>query len=161
MIKTGDVLLVKGNGVISKLIKLVTRSKYSHVSLAISDTYVIEIDWKYRLQIRPIEYKSFDVYRLNRDLTNEDLFKMLDYAYSLIGTKYDFSKIVSLFFEMIFGKRGKMLFNNPSKYICSDIVDLAYQQIGIDLVEKYGEQDVTPDDISKSKQLRFIYSYNY
>lgn len=160
MIEIGDVLLVKGKGLVSFLVKLFTRSKYSHVALAVSNNRVIEIDWKYRLQIRSIEHEEYDVYRLNRGLTNEETFIILSYVYSLIGSKYDFSKIFSLVFEILFSRRGKRIFDNPNKFICSDIIDSAYQKIGVDLVPHYADQDTTPDDLSKSKMLVMVGSYS-
>lgn len=158
MIKTGDIILVNGTSIVSRIIKFITKSKYSHVALAISDSHVVEIDWKYRVQVRTIQHKHFDVYRLNRDLTTEEIFMLLNYSYSLIGLKYDFLKIFSLLIEIIFKKRGKRLFNNPKKLICSDIVDSGYKRIGVDLVSNFNEQDTTPDDISKSNFIVFVES---
>lgn len=156
--KIGDVILVRGRGIISLLIRLVTRSKYSHVALALSDKHVLEIDWKYRLKINEIHYNHYDIYRFYRELNHDEIFKLLNFAYSVIGTKYDFKQIFSLFLEYTFNIKSDYLFNNPKKLICSDVVDLAYKEIGVDLIPNKEYQNVTPHDVSTSPKLKKIES---
>lgn len=156
--KIGDIVFVRGKGIVGSIVKYATKSKYSHVALAVSEKHVVEIDWKYDVRIRELEHLNYDIYSLNRDLTIEEEISIINFVYSLLGRKYDFLKIVSLILELTFKARGKLLFNNKNKLICSDIIDLAFQNIGVDLVPDHKEQDVTPQELCLSRDLIFIES---
>lgn len=151
--KAGDIILVKGKNPISLLVRFFTNSVYSHVALAISENYVLEIDATYTLQIRKNNYTCYDVYRLKRELLPSELSTLLRYAHSLIGKKYDFMRIFSLVFELSLHLRGKKIFDDSNKLICSDLIDSSYKQINVDLIPQYKHQDTTPVDISKSQEL--------
>lgn len=156
--KAGDIVLVKRKTPISLLVRLLTNSKYSHVALAVSETYVLEIDIKYNLRIRKMSYTCYDVYRLKRELSLTEEARLLQYAYSLVGKKYDFLRIFSLLIELSLHLRGHKIFNDPNRLICSDLIDSSYKQINVDLLPQYTDQDTTPHDISQSPELHIVES---
>jgi len=89
MISKCDLIFYRGNGLISKSIRFLSNSKYSHIGLILDKFHVLEIDWKYKSKIRHISYKkeNYDVYEYV-GLTNLQKYKIINYTYNIIGRKY-------------------------------------------------------------------------
>jgi hypothetical protein len=152
----GDIVLVKGKDWISKSIEDITHSEYSHVAIAIDSDNVCEIDVFLRLQIRPLTYQDYDVFRLNRPFSLLEQHTMMDFLNSKIYTNegYDWLKILEMFLRYVFHK--KTYFTMKNRYVCSEIVDLAFRSIDFDLVPGRIAGDVSPADISNSILLRRV-----
>ncbi|MEK1828909.1 hypothetical protein AAAC51_07115 [Priestia megaterium] len=47
--KIGDIVVVSGNSIISKIIKRVVGSNWTHVAIYVGGGYFLEIDWSKKL----------------------------------------------------------------------------------------------------------------
>lgn len=150
MIQAGDIIFVKGTGLISRLVRFFDgRGQFSHVAIAISDTEIIETNWNMRSKILPMYY-SEDEYELIRlqDLEPQHLDNLRPIAESLQGTLYDYMQILAILF------RSRL--NNPRYLICSELVYLILFEIGY-------EKDVrllnsTPNEMYNKMKTKQYYS---
>lgn len=156
-LQVGDIILYKGNGFLSKAVKFFTKSEYSHVSMAISDTHLIEANWYKKSNIIDFKYseKEMEIYRV-KDLTIEQQIIILQRVYKYINKYYDYAQIIGHLIES-FGFHISHHLNSDTKLICSELIDRAYSDININLVELRKTGDVTPNDIAKYKILKRIY----
>lgn len=149
-----DLIFYKGDGFISKIIKKVTKSPYSHVALVLDNYHILEADWKRPLSIRHISYRSqeYDIYRV-KGLTEEQKEKLRRYINETISAGYDLKLVLSHLFKYFF--KGKLL-NSPSRYDCSEWITLAFLYAGIELLPSKQPFEVTPADLSKSPRLKLV-----
>lgn len=100
----GDVIVVKGNGFISKIIQKVTGSPWTHTALYIGDERIIETNWNKRAGIMSNPYfegSKFDyvVLSMKKRMSKEtrDLIIKGSNHFDKTGNKYDFLLIISLY----------------------------------------------------------------
>lgn len=121
-----DVLMFKSDGsFIQNAISEVTKSPYVHSAIAVGDGNLIESNGFIKTREFPLSGEAgFDVYRIDK-LTNEQKEKIINFAQSKIGTKYDYEKILGLLirFELLPHFKG---FTEPGHFICSGLVDEAF-----------------------------------
>ena len=147
-INSGDVILWKGTGLISRLIRLF--GGYSHASLVIRlEEFEGLIDRRFilealasgiglRLLSRRIEDYFGEAWWLPlKDEYSAAREKIVTWALNQVGTPYDFGS----FFKNIFGKVSA----DGRRYFCSEFVFLAYREAG--LVQ--GKTAPRPGDIAK------------
>lgn len=142
--KCGDIFLVKGTNLVSKLIRLVTNSDYSHVGLFVDDFHVYETNYNTKSGIAHLSYpdKELEIYRLPCDV---DESKLEDFIKKNLRNGYDYGEILNILF-----RRNKP--DEDNEYICSTLIVEAFRNQGINLVE--GDKKVyTPKDIAESKLL--------
>ncbi len=101
MIQAGDIILVSGEGIMSHLIEWATSSKYSHVLIALNDTYGIESQFGRNIgTVRLDKYINTGyVYRVN--LTPAQTEKILEAAKSLIGQPYGIDSVANDFLRFV------------------------------------------------------------
>ncbi len=145
--RAGDILLVRGNGLASKLIKAITHSEYSHVALAISDTDIIEIDVFKKVSIHPNSYLDYDLVHVY-NLTDTQRDSVIAYALAQLDLQYDYIQLMGLLIEILFHARSYL--NSKNRLICSELIDLAFLSQGVDLVPWKDPGNVTPEDIAES-----------
>lgn len=124
MIQPGDIIFVKGTGLISRLVRFFDgRGEFSHVAIAISPTEILESNWNMKSKIVPMSYLE-DEYVIIRlaDMTQEEKGRLREAAESLEGVIYDYLQIISILFK------GRL--NNPRYLICSELVYLMLLRIG-------------------------------
>lgn len=155
MIHAGDVILVRGNTpVISRMIRWVTGSEYTHVGLAVNEDLILEIDINRDLAIRPISrHEDYDVYRYRHGLDPKQIKNMREIALhaALINKGYDWVRILQFACEKLF--YSKKAFHDKNRVICSEFIDNIYAYVGIDLVPDKQDGNVTPGQISASPLL--------
>lgn len=159
-LETGDIILVKGNTpIISRLIRWVTNSEYTHVGMIVADDLILEIDINKDLAIRPIKHTSYDVYRYTKGLSSEQRTKMIKYAIrrSKLNKGYGWKHIISFALQKFF--KTSKTYRDVNKVICSEIVDNIYNAVNIDLVPNCDDGDVTPGQLSASPYLTKLFSY--
>lgn len=153
--KVGDILATKMPTYISKFIRFVLKSEYSHLALIISDTEVLEEDGIAGFtRIRPIEiYKNYsDIYTCD-SLTDKQREDIVKYSMSKIGEKYDYYLLFVLFMKYAFGLRIRYKDNEAD--ICSELVnDCYFEGAGITLSKK---RFPIPDDVIK--KLTYVEEY--
>ena len=142
---TGDIILVKNNKLISKIIKWWTKSEYSHVALAVDDLHMYETNYDTNSHIKIIDFPTnmYDIYRL-KDTSKLDTEKLNKFMKEHLKNKYDLGEIFKIVFKI----------NTPDddgKYICSMLVREAFLDQGIDLTP--GIEIPTPEDLSHSELL--------
>lgn len=157
-IEPGDLVLVKGKCWPSFFIRLFLKSDYTHMTIAIDENHVCEVDLFTKMQIIPNPYKEFDLYRCHQSLSPEQQKVMTDFLKKRCQTSkgYDWWRIISLIIKRYF--RINLIIHEQDKYICSEIVDKAYQHIGIDLIEHRVTGDVTPLDFIETNHLSLVFS---
>jgi hypothetical protein len=153
--RPGDYGVVKTNGVVAKLIRFGTLSRWNHAVICIEDDLIVEA--------RPIgvsfgkasNYKHI-AWNQHETLTKVQRSKIVDYAVAQIGKPYGFLDIFTIFLRII-GLRipPVKLWNKLSMrqgFICSELVAEAYDKVGVTLINKPINL-VTPGDLAE----RLIY----
>jgi uncharacterized protein YycO len=145
--KTPKILLFKGRGIVSKLIRWQTNGKYSHVALQRPDGRIIEA-WhkpaKVRLRSRLDDWSNVEAYEV-QGATVEQLEAAVAWAEAQIGKKYDFGGV------MRFVTRWRK--DQDDKWFCSELVFQAFREAGINLLERVQCSQVSPTVLSFSPLL--------
>ncbi|MBM7584051.1 uncharacterized protein YycO [Bacillus pakistanensis] len=153
-LQTGDLLFIRGDFLKSPLIKWFLNSKYSHVAMVYDSTTICEVDTDKKMEIIPNPYQEFDVYRYIGNLTLEQQADMQKFLKEKCKTSegYDWWRILSILLKRYF--KTNLVIHQPNRYICSEIIDKAYQHIGIDVIKNRVTGDVTPVDLLHSSAFR-------
>lgn len=154
----GDIVFVKGNTfLVSRLIRWLTKSEFTHVGIVTAEGELFEIDAFKKLGIYPFDHLQYCTYRLKDGLTVEQQ-NHLNELFAYMPSKsrgYDWMRLISLAIELLFHK--SFGYDNIYRYICSEVVDVLYQEIGIDLLPEQMNGHVSPKDLLASKQIVRIY----
>lgn len=175
-LRTGDILLFRGRGLISWAIRSVTLSPYSHVAIAYVDGLVpfcLEMREGRGYRALPIDRAAgkaaIDVYRVLFDEYDPDraieemrIFKYKAENQSKVFSGYSYWMIVKRWLRSVPIIRG--LFRQPngdddplgSDFVCSTTVAYAVRQAGVDLVHNLPDALTTPGDIARSAALTNI-----
>ncbi|MEO0542238.1 MAG: YiiX/YebB-like N1pC/P60 family cysteine hydrolase [Pseudomonadota bacterium] len=150
-LRPGDVLLVEGNRKISAAIKYLTQSTWSHAALYVGDELdevdkdgnqnrLIEVNLGTGCTAEPLEkYETYNT-RICRPkgLTPADQRKVIDYAKSQIGIKYDNKNIIDMLRYFlptppvpVRWRRRMIQFGSgdPTRAICSTMIAQAFQTV--------------------------------
>ena len=142
--RKGDILFVRGNSCISKIINYVD-GPYSHVALALSDDTILEAQRFTESRIVKNYHVDYDVYRLK--LTDEQRDMLVECALRLIGRDYDYTQVFGTLFNRLFRIARK---NNRNKFICSElIVEMLYSIGYIDECSRESLIHSTPNELYK------------
>lgn len=140
------ILLFKGKGFVSKLIKWQTNGQYSHAALQRPDGRIIEA-WHKPAKVRLNKLKRWDsveAYEVNA--TPEQWAKALEWAEKQIGKKYDFGGVLR------FVTRWRK--QKDDKWFCSELVFQAMKEGGVDLLSRIQCSQVSPTVLSFSPLLK-------
>jgi hypothetical protein len=148
VIAPGDVLLVEGNTRFSKAIKYLSQSTWSHAALYVGETppggepgqWLVEADVVDGVIAVPLEKYAEMHTRICRPvgLTAEDREKVIGYALSRLGHRYDLKNIVDLVRYLLpqppvpVRWRRRLLAlgsGDPTRAICSTLIALAFQSV--------------------------------
>ena len=152
-IQPGDILLISGNTLVDKIIKLVTRSPYSHVVGVVNPNQVVEI-----LPLSTVRLKKIQDYTGRADVftckrfSNDDRRKIISFVTGKIGSSYDY--------YLIIWEASRYLFNwvwpydNKDSSLCSTLWSEAYRKAGIDLCPDV--KFPVPGDLAKSRYLHKV-----
>lgn len=156
-LKTGDIILYKdGNCLFSKIIKLVTNSKYNHAGIYLHDGKVAEslTDGFKLINYNNLEqYQGVDFFRFKSKINDTEIKKQI---VKNLNMGYGFLDLIKI---LIWKITGKQLFKkNSQKLICSEAVAKCYRDAGFDLFPEIKNLDyITPDDLSKCKKVKEIF----
>lgn len=137
----GDIIFVEGDGIVSWLIKKVTKGNFSHVAFFLDDYNIIEAEWNTKcriIDIRETDYLEKNHAIIHAPLNNEQLNMLHVIIYQFLGKKYDFKLILKLLIKYIFNITFKN--DNPNEVICSELVGHLLISLG---VLGYSDFDVT------------------
>lgn len=158
--ETGDLLFIRGDCYASSFIRFFLKSNYTHVTIAIDEDHICEVDLFRKMEIMKNPYSEYSLYRFRGNLTHQQKQALVEYLMKKCHTSrgYDWWRLISMGLQKYF--RLNIIIHAPDRYICSEIIDKAYQHLGIDLVDDHVTGDVTPLDLMESKNLIRVFS-NY
>ncbi|MDQ0976604.1 hypothetical protein QFZ31_006656 [Neobacillus niacini] len=133
--KAGDIIFVRGTGIISRLVRFFDKGKFSHVAIAVSDTHVIEADWYMRSNIVEFHYEDYEIVSLN--LTDNQRQHIPLTAIKYEGKMYDYIQVLGYIF--------KSRLNNPRHLICSELVYNILSEVGY--INDASLRDITPNEL--------------
>lgn len=162
----GDILLFKGQGPLSSIIKWKTNSSYSHAGIVAwwGDRLMVLEACGGGVRATPISYnlKSYkgdiDYLRTKEPLEPEARKKMVRFAQSQLGKKYDVLRLIEFFIRLLKNDELEREENVkvPSTYFCSEYVAETYVEGGCDLSLERSAQYTSPDIIASSDKLEFV-----
>jgi ribosomal protein L21E len=137
--KAGDIVFIRGNSFLSKIIKRFDKGDFTHVAIAVSDNEIFEAQYYMKTKINKMHYEDYDIVSLN--LSNKDVEKIIIMCNILQGKWYDYTQAISYMFRYWFDSHIK---NDPNALICSEV--LAILLYMIDKTE-YLDTNVTPNEL--------------
>ena len=163
-IRDGDVLLYTGRSGVSRWIRSVTGSRYSHAGIALW--------WHGRLTVLEAVRSGVVATLLSRNVTHYhggvELFqcteeiddasraKMVRFAQEQLGKKYSLWKALVVFFYLTFhwkrDTRDKL--RRTGSLFCSHLVAQVYTQADKDLKKDLNDRFMSPRDIAESPLLK-------
>jgi len=156
--KIGDIFLFKNDKhIVSKLIKLFTRSPYSHAGVYLGNNKIAEaLTTGFKINKYTLDYvfwEKVDIYRLKKGKINPKLLKIS--VIKKLNTGYGFKDIFKISLFII---SGKQLFKKRSQdLICSEAVCQIYLENNFDLFPNVNLDYITPAAISQNKKLKKIW----
>lgn len=158
-IKNGDILMYKGKGTVSSIIKFLTHSQYSHAGVAVW--------WNERMMVmeavgkgvilsplsRNIEHFKGDVewFQYKGGISKEDRIKIIVRGQKELGKKYATWKVVwfgiKIYLKLHLKKDNA---TKSDRLFCSEYVSAMYGAINLDLDMDKANRNTSPDDIVKS-----------
>lgn len=157
-IKEGDVILYRGNSLLSKLIQYFDDAYYNHSGIVkkIGDRLFTIDMWDKGIEFVPLSrriknYKEFCIVRA-KDISSETLTNAVDSLFEKIerDTKYDYFLLLRIAF---YKKTGIDLvnFGKKSRFICSELCQYFFDKLKIDVYKNINL--ITPQDFIKHKDI--------
>ncbi len=156
ILRPGDILLVEGNTRISTAIKYLTQSSWSHACLYVgaggqsSDlANLLEADLKEGVRLVSLQHYANLNLRICRpvNLSIEDTEKLIDFATSKLGHRYDLKNVFDLIRYLVQKPlvpnryRRAMIglgSGDPTKAICSTLIAESFQSIDYPILPRGG-----------------------
>jgi len=151
--QNGDILLLKGKSLFSKIVKWWTKSEYSHSAMFATPHLVIESDFG-GVQFNLTEkYKNmdYDVYR-HKDITRNQQEKVFYWSFSKTDKGYDHMGLLGIVL-------GTTSLDNKSRYWCSEFNMDAYIHAGVKIDCDKDTHRVTPQDIANDSNFEKVIEY--
>lgn len=163
-IKDGDIVLFRGRSAVSRMIRWLTRSPYSHAGVVGW--------WNGRLMVLEAVGKGVSTSRLSFVVAaysghcelwtsvddRLDRPRVVEEAQLVLGHHYSKKKIVANLLRMIFGRRSKEVDGDgpPDGFVCSELVSRVWRRAGIDLIPGVPDRFTKPGDIARSAHVRKV-----
>lgn len=156
-LQPGDLVLFSNNGLFDRLVKLFTRSKFSHagIVLELKEKYVIVGEaWGSGFNIRKRKYAELNNCRVRR--SKEAVANVKENIIRYVGRPYDKLNILGLVLYKLF--RIKLFSTNAKAMTCSEFsarffYDAAFRKINFEKEFHKPYDYITPADLSNSNQL--------
>lgn len=175
-IRSGDILLCSGSGVISELIKKTTGSVWSHVAFILrldSIDRVMILESVESIGVRTVPLSSYInnyngtgqgyagkvLIARHQNFNPTDVNHLSKYAVDLFGYPYNKEEILRIAAKIGMKEFGfnihDPLINQPHAYICSEYAYACYKSVGITI--NYDPQGyVTPADFAKTPEINAV-----
>ena len=166
VLQAGDILLVEGNTRISTAIKYLTQSSWSHACLYVGGgaeasevANLLEADLNHGVRLVSVErYANFNL-RICRpvDLSSEDTERLISFAKSKLGHRYDLKNVFDLIRYLIQNPavpnryRRAMIglgSGEPTRAICSTLIAESFQFIDYPILPGGGTASETAHGIA-------------
>ena len=165
-IRDGDILLYKGQTFISYLIKIFTKSEYSHAGIAVwwNERLMVMEAIRKGVIVNPLRrsvnrYKgSVEWFSCTKEIDDPDRRKMIIFAQGELGKDFGFWLLFWFAFMISFFYRNldkRDAFRREKKLFCSLYVAEIYHQADIDLKRDRSDRFTSPADIAKSPLLAY------
>lgn len=142
--KAGDIVFSRDNSLISKVVRYFDgNSKYSHCCIAVSENEVLEAQYFKRSKVVPFYFTDYEIIDLG--LSDSQRKQIQELVPTLIGHRYDYVQIITYFIRDIVGRKFKIV-NSPTNYICSEIVEIILQNIGV-IPNNKKLRNLTPNEL--------------
>jgi len=145
----GQFAVVRTSGIVARLIRLVTRSKWNHAFLLLDDNLYVEANPSGATYGRsPYAIQELS----NLDLSPAQADQIHTAALGLVGTPYGFLDILSIGLLQYGIKPGfvRRRVARSDRLICSQLVAEAYRRAGVCLFSDARlPMDVTPGDLDR------------
>jgi uncharacterized protein YycO len=139
------VLLFRGRGIISTLIRWQSRSPYSHAALLMPDGRIVESWQGDGVRVKTItDWTDIEVYYV-QGMTDIQWEIALDFAMELVGSGYDYKAV------MRFISRRPAADNE--RWFCSELVFAALEAAGVPLLARISAAAVSPGMLALSPLL--------
>lgn len=151
----GDVVFFKAtDSFLSRLIARFTSSEFTHVGLVVSynlvneSVIIIEADRFIRTRLRELKFDSslHALYRVP-GLKEKQREGIVSFAFSRLGTEYDYPQIIGLFLRLVLKLNTGDLFNLSNRLICSELIDVSYYLHDVPRKTKTNIGDVSPQEL--------------
>jgi len=154
--RPGDYGVIKTKGFFGKLIRLGTMSRWNHAVVCVDEHSLVEAN-PTGVELSPITKYPLIAWNQHEELTAAQRTAIVNAAVDLVGRPYGFFDIFVLALRILGLKvlsNTKLMEYAAKQYgvICSELVAIAYDKAGIELVNK-PDNLVTPGDLAE----RLIY----
>lgn len=122
-LKPYDLVFVKGNTLLDRIIKSRLKSKYSHVGMMLDDKHIVETGFNVPLSIRHFHYTDYDIVRVN--FTDKQKEKLKEFIFKTLQSRYDLAEIAAYL--------GFYFADKANEYICISWTEHALQYAGFKL----------------------------
>jgi hypothetical protein len=163
-IKNGDVLMYRGRSLVSRLICLLTHSRYSHAGLAVwwNDRLVVMEAVGKGVMVPPLSsnVRHYDGrvewYTSKEEISESERMQLVSFAQRELGKEYATWRAILLGLRILFNRHGEERdrLRREQKLFCSYYVAQAYNAINRDLKRGYSDRFMSPGDIAASPLLR-------
>jgi len=157
--KKGDLLLVRHNSIIGKLIRAKTGGTYNHIGVFENSDTVIEAKiimgvsrtlmdvYKKAKEKGKLDYA---VYRF-KNVSKKKIDGIVAYCAKEVGRKYDWPQLIVLGLYLILGiPRKYEPIDLRHRWLCSELVAEACYSVGIKFSNVIDPDNIAPADIEKS-----------
>jgi len=165
-IKNGDVLMYRGRSLQSRLICLLTRSRYSHAGLAVwwNDRLVVMEAVGRGVMVTPLSsnVRHYDGrvewYTSREDIPDSERIMLVAFAQRELGKEYATWRAILLGLRILINRRveERDKLRREQKLFCSYYVAQAYNAIHRDLKRSFSDRFMSPGDIAASPLLRRV-----
>ena len=131
-LQPGDLIVMKGNSIFSKLTRFVTRSNYTHVCLSVGWGVVLDIDGFRKAAIRELsESNGFVVMRSSVPLDAYHLKRVRIVAEQLVAESRGYNWTTAI--KLLATRLGYSLpfVGKPKRYICTELCLEALSRVGV------------------------------
>lgn len=153
--KPGDILLVKFRfDLVGLLIRKATKGNFNHVTLAVSNTHIIEGRGRGIIIVPSTRYLWNPMYKTKliriRKLNKDQIKKVVDYAKSQVGESNYFKWVICVLM-LACGYRKPM-----KRKTCSGFIGECFDQIDIKFKGDKLPHEITPADIENYRRTENV-----
>jgi len=140
----GQILLFRGRGFLSTLIRWQTRGKYSHAAIRVNEDECVEAWQGAGVRLKKItDWSNVDIFRV--PATERQRIVAVSFAGQQIGKKYDYLGVLRFL--------SRRHCNDVQRWFCSELVFAAFKHAGVDLLHRIAPWEVSPAVLSTSPFL--------
>ena len=143
--KPGDVIFMKPETFIGRMVTRIDGGPYSHVAIAVSDTHIVEAQGFRFSRIWPVY--GHEVLVVDLGLTEEQRIDIVKNAISVTGRWYDYPVIIGYFLKNVFNWEIKALWNSQNRLICSELVSTLLLSVGYVGAKELYHKNISPREL--------------